>query len=92
MAATPIRGTRWLKNISERQDVFGITASMYDNPYLPIEEIRKFEANCESDDERDVRVHGKYIVFGGKPVFNTRILTNMLEDAREGEPFVFEAA
>jgi len=68
MTATPILGTAWLKALSERDNVFTTVGAMYDNPYLPLEEI---EAKRESysEDEWNVRVEGIYLVFGGKPVF-----------------------
>lgn len=93
MAATPIRGTASLKKLSEREDVFAISASMTDNPYIPEEEVRKFAANL-TEDEMRVRVLGEYLVFGGNPVFNIRILNNMLDKANRTSPTlgILEAA
>lgn len=82
MTATPIKGTAWLKSLCDRDGVFTCTGSMFDNPYLPEEEIIAYAATL-GEDERDVRIYGKYVLFGGRPVFNTRILTKMLERAEK---------
>lgn len=85
MAATPILGTAWLKSLSEREDVFSTTASMWDNPYLPEDEVRKY-AESLSEEERQVRIEGQYLVFGGKPVFNIRLLNKDLERVNKQIP------
>jgi phage terminase large subunit-like protein len=85
MTATPVNGTAWLKAQIERDDVFDITAAMWDNPYIPLEEIKKKAAEL-SEDELAVRIEGKYIVFGGNPVFNIRILNKMLADMKHDIP------
>jgi phage terminase large subunit-like protein len=77
MTATPVRGTAWLKAQIEKDDVFNISAAMWDNPYIPEEEVRKKAADLP-EDEREVRIEGKYIVFGGNPVFKIQILNGML--------------
>ncbi len=68
MTATPILGTIWLKKLSEREDVYSCTGGMMDNPYLPLEKVEE-EAAKLSEEERDVRIYGKYVLFGGNPVF-----------------------
>jgi phage terminase large subunit-like protein len=73
ITATPVRGTAWLKGISERDGVHKTFAGMRDNPYLPADEVNEF-AKTLSEDDRAVRIDGKYLVFGGKPVFNRRKL------------------
>lgn len=78
MTATPIRGTAWLKNQMEKDTVFVTTGTMWDNPYIPIEEVAKYAEDLP-EDERDVRIEGKYVVFGGNPVFKIPILNNMLD-------------
>ena len=85
MTATPIRGTAWLKNQMEKDSVFVTTGTMWDNPYIPFEEVEKYAADLP-EDERDVRIEGKYIVFGGNPVFNIRILNAMLADMKHDTP------
>ena len=85
MTATPINGTAWLKAQMEKDYVFVTTGAMWDNPYIPIEEIRK-KAEDYSDEEIDVRIEGKYIVFGGNPVFNIKILNKMLADIKHDVP------
>lgn len=82
ITATPIKGTAWLKTLLDRQDVYTCTGSVFDNPYIPEDEIVAFAATL-SDDQRDVRIHGKYVLFGGRPVFNTRILTKMRDRAEK---------
>ena len=81
MTATPIYGSAWLKALSEKDNVFSISGAMWDNPYLPLEAI---EAQAEEydEDERLVRIEGKYLTFGGNPVFNIRILSQMIEDLK----------
>ncbi len=58
---------------------------MWDNPYLPIAEIQR-QAEELSEEERDVRIEGKYIIFGGNPVFNVRRLNRMLDNLKNDEP------
>lgn len=72
MTATPILGTAWLKAISEREDVFSVEGSLYENPYIPLEEIKRKEAEY-TEDEALVRIYGHYLTFGGRPVFRTYI-------------------
>jgi phage terminase large subunit-like protein len=85
MTATPVNGTAWLKALSERDDIFVTSGAMWDNPYLPETEISKAAAELD-EDERLVRIEGQYIVFGGSPVFNIRILTKMIEDLKDDMP------
>jgi phage terminase large subunit-like protein len=85
MTATPILGSAWLKALSEKPDVFVTTGAMWDNPYLPLDEVKR-EAADLSEDERLVRIEGQYIVFGGSPVFNIRILTKMIDGLRQDVP------
>lgn len=80
MAATPINGTIWLKELSERENVFSVTGAMWDNPFLPLARIEEEVKNL-TEEERWVRVEGRYIVFGGKPVFNIKVLNKMLDEA-----------
>jgi phage terminase large subunit-like protein len=72
MTATPVLGTAWMKSISEQEGVLATYGSMWDNPYLPEEEVKR-EAAKLPEEERLVRIEGQYIVFGGKPVFRTYI-------------------
>jgi len=80
MTATPVEGTKWLKDILDREEVFYTMAGMRENPYIPMNEIDKL---CKTlpEDERLVRVEGSYIQFGGRPVFNRKILAAMEEAA-----------
>lgn len=73
MTATPVEGTKWLKDTLDREDVYYTMAGMRENPYIPLSEIDKL---CKSmpEDERNVRIEGKYIIFGGRPVFDRQIL------------------
>jgi phage terminase large subunit-like protein len=86
MTATPVEGTRWLKDTLERDDVFYTMAGMRENPYIPLVEIEKVAAKLPKD-ERDVRIEGKYIIFGGRPVFDRDIIGELEKKAipfREG--------
>lgn len=85
MTATPINGTAWLKKLSEREDVFDTTGAMWDNPYLPAEEVEKAAAEL-SEEQRAVRIEGRYIVFGGSPVFNITILNTLIEQLKDDMP------
>lgn len=81
MTATPVEGTRWLKDTLERDDVFYTMAGMKENPYIPLDEIEKVARQLQPD-ERDVRIEGKYIIFGGRPVFDRNILNKFEENAK----------
>ena len=80
MTATPVRGTAWLKELSDRPGVFKTFAGMRENPYLPLDEVEAYAATLD-EDERDVRIEGKYVIFGGRPVFKRRLLADHLEHA-----------
>ena len=82
MTATPVNGTAWLKTKTEEDDVFVTSGAMWDNPYIPLEEVQK-KSDKLSEDEQLVRIEGKYIVFGGSPVFNIRLLSRMIEDLKQ---------
>jgi phage terminase large subunit-like protein len=81
MTATPVDGTAWLKKTIERQDVYSTMAGMKENPYLTYKEIEKISQRM-TEDERAVRVEGKYIVFGGKPVFPWKSIDRLAEHVR----------
>lgn len=90
LTATPILGTVWLRALASRDDVWSNLnepISQWDNPYLPIEEIEA-TARRAPEDERDVRIEGKYMVFGGKPVFRTcmKQLNDRLNELKVNEP------
>jgi len=80
MTATPVKGTAWLKELSERQDVFRTFAGMLENPYLPLDAVTAY-ADTLGEDERAVRVDGQYIIFGGRPVFARKLLQAFWEAA-----------
>ena len=85
MTATPIKGTAWLKSIVEREDVFDISAGIYENPYIPVEEIERLK-NTYTEDEIATRIYGKYITYGGNPVFNIRILNQLIDKLKNDLP------
>jgi phage terminase large subunit-like protein len=85
MTATPIMGTAWLKAKTQEEGIFTTYGAMWDNPYLPQEEI-ELNAKNLSEEERKVRVEGKYIIFGGKPVFDVLSLTRLLGELDEKHP------
>jgi phage terminase large subunit-like protein len=80
MTATPIEGTKWLKDTLDRIDVYYTMAGMRENPYIPMSEIDLF-VSTHTQDDCDVRVEGKYIIFGGRPVFDRRIISLMENNA-----------
>ena len=69
MTATPVEGTKWLKDTLSRSDVGYTMAGMRENPYISIDEIEDI-AKQLPEDERAVRIDGKYLIFGGRPVFD----------------------
>lgn len=85
MTATPVRGTAWLKALSEREDVFTTFAGMKDNPYLPLDEIEKY-AKTLPEDEAAVRIDGAYIIWGGNPVFHRPTLLKIMERINKEVP------
>lgn len=82
MTATPALGTAWLKQKSEDPKIFTTSGSMWDNPYLPEEWIAD-KARDLPEEERLVRIEGKYIIFGGKPVFDVLHLYKLLEELKD---------
>jgi len=85
MTATPVNGTAWLKKLTEKEDVLTTFGAMWDNPYLPIEEIESAASEL-TEEERLVRIEGEYVVFGGHPVFNIRLLTRMIDGLKDDLP------
>ena len=80
MTATPVEGTKWLKDTLDRVDVYYTMAGMRENPYIPMSEIDLF-VSTHTQDDCDVRVEGKYIIFGGRPVFDRKIISLMESNA-----------
>ncbi len=94
MTATPVLGTKWLKDLCNAQENFSCTGGMMDNPYLPLEKVKKEGAKL-SEEEYDVRILGRYVLFGGKPVFKMKVLNDMikrLEDEISAETGILVAA
>ena len=85
MTATPVLGTIWMKNLIESEGVVSMTGASWDNPYVPMEELKKLEA-AFGEDDREIRLEGRYVVFGGKPVFRTKILNRILTVVRADKP------
>jgi len=88
MTATPIRGTAWLKQLIERDDIFDISAGLYDNPYISVNEIDNLKAEY-TEDEIDTRIYGRYVVFGGNPVFSglsRKVLVGMIDRLKDDIP------
>jgi len=77
LTGTPIRGTKWLKDLCNQPYNFDCTGGMMDNPYLPLEKVNTEGAKL-SEEEYDVRILGRYVLFGGKPVFKMKILNDMI--------------
>lgn len=70
---TPTNGISWsYKEIYQKRDEEDyniITASTYDNIYLPKSEIEKLDKQL-SDDEKEMRIYGAYVDLGGHRVFD----------------------
>jgi len=66
---TPKNGLTWTRDEvydkRENDDTFCITVSMYDNPHLPVEEIKLREAEM-SEEEARAAVYGQFTSFGGR--------------------------
>lgn len=69
MTATPLLGTKWLKDQTDRLDVYVTFAGMRENPHIPMDEIERL-AKQLPEDERLVRIEGEYVIYGGRPVFD----------------------
>lgn len=82
--ATPLLGTAWLKALSERKDVFSVSGTMWDNPYLPQAEVESYAASL-TPEEKLVRIEGHYLVFGGRPVFDIIGLRQLLDELKDHE-------
>ena len=89
MTATPVEGTKWLKDTLDRTDVGYTMAGMRQNPYIALDEINKIAKQLPPD-ERDVRIEGKYIIFGGRPVFDREYLADLEVRASSFEDGVLE--
>ena len=76
LTATPVDGTRWLKDIIDRSDTYCTMAGMRENPHIPLDEVEKIAKQLPKD-EREVRVDGKYLLFGGRPVFDRDVLAEL---------------
>ncbi len=66
---TPVNGMSWVYDeIYEQQginpDITVITSEIWDNKYLDVEEIKKAES-LYSDEEKDMRLRGKFIQLAG---------------------------
>jgi phage terminase large subunit-like protein len=81
MTATPVNGTKWLKSLSERKNVYKTMAGMKENPHLPLDEIVELEKNLP-EDEVATRILGEYVTFGGRPVFDRKILRDLAEETK----------
>jgi len=81
MTATPIFGTVWLKKLINSENVYATTGASWDNPYVPLEELERWKTEL-SEEDIEIRLEGRYVVFGGKPIFKTQILTKMLDHVR----------
>lgn len=77
ITATPVKGTAWLKSISEKP-TYTTYGGMKENPYIPMEEIEELALTLTAD-EIDVRINGKYMTFGGNPVFPGSEIRKMLD-------------
>lgn len=81
ITATPVNGTRWLKKLMERENVYSTMAGMRENPYIKLSEIEKL-ARTFPKDEREVRIEGRYLIFGGRPVFDRELLSKMSDNKK----------
>lgn len=76
LTATPVEGTKWLKDMLNRPDVYSTMAGMRENPYIPMNEIDRLCRQL-TEDERAVRIEGKYVTFSGRPVFDRNVIAEM---------------
>jgi len=88
---TPVSGLAWIHQriympgFVERTDpAIGVfSGTMRDNKILGEEEIAQFERDLPSEDERQIRVYGKFILFFGRGAFDRVALQEALETCAE---------
>ena len=105
MTMTPTQGMSWsyeklYKPGLEGKKVDGlgaikvIEANTEDNPYLPEEAMTTLLTMFDSEEERQMRLHGKYILVGGHKIFPFTILEHVRKTVsttfKEGDLFVDE--
>ncbi len=83
---TPLKGFTWFyrhiyKNSSD-PDIAIFSAALHDNPYIPKEEIERVERNY-SEEEKDIRVRGRFVSISGRCVFDTVLLRVSLDGCRD---------
>lgn len=80
---TPLKGITWTYSDiykSDRQDLELFSASIYDNPALPKEEVEAFERSL-NEYEKEARLFGKYVILSGSPVFSPSALEAYLVES-----------
>lgn len=82
---TPTNGYSWSHDeLFQNPDVFHVKASMYDNPFLSTEVVRKYEEDL-TEEEKRMRVYGDYVELGGRKVFDYQI-TDKIVKPKISEP------
>jgi phage terminase large subunit-like protein len=85
IAMTPTNGISWsFETLYKKRDdknVFVVEVNTYDNTYLDAAEIAAVEAQL-TEEEREMRIKGRYVVIGGKKIFDWKMLAKLRENVR----------
>lgn len=86
---TAVEGAEWFHKLIEKDkegddDVFIVNEDIYANKSLSEEEIDRVKNQYEGR-EKMIRIHGSFVPSAGKPVFDSKTLEPMRENAVEGQ-------
>lgn len=83
---TPLKGFTWVYHQiykSENPDIQSFSASIYDNSdNLPEKEVKDFEESL-TPHERESRIHGRFGLLAGSPMFSPEVLSQYMERTEE---------
>lgn len=90
MTMTPTQGMSWSyerlykpgiegRKVEDIGEIKVIEVSTEDNPYLPAKALASITSMIDTEEERQMRLHGKYVMVGGNKIFPFDILENVRE-------------
>jgi len=82
---TPLKGFTWVYSQvykSDRPDVECFEATIFDNKYLPEEEVIAFEASL-NEYEKEARIYGRFGIIAGIPVFSPEAIKDYMEKVEQ---------
>jgi phage terminase large subunit-like protein len=86
IAMTPTNGISWsFEHLYRKRDgnnIHVVEINTYDNTYLKPEEIAAVEAQL-TEEEREMRIKGKYVVLGGRKVFDWKVVRSLRENIKK---------